>query len=125
MWQMHCLAVLNTVIELGHSSQLRVNGLVWQLILACAILQVVEVTASTQSAAVPQGALSFKGRRAGTSNVRRKLATSAVIQNYKPPPTAKPATVPKGPMQRTINELFCKQAAANTFDHGASYMQLD
>lgn len=86
--------------------------------------QVVEVSASAHSVAVSQGALSFKGRRSGTTNVRRKLATSAVIQNYKPPPTAKLAAVSKGPMQRTIDELFQRQAASSMQVEEASSMQL-
>lgn len=86
--------------------------------------QVVDVTASVNSGAVSQSALSFKGRRSGTSNVRRKLATSAVLQNYKPPPTAKLAAVPKGPMQRTIDELFHKQAVASSQMDEVSSMQL-
>lgn len=58
--------------------------------------------------------LAFRGRKTGTSQVRRKLATNAVLQNYKPPPTVPAAGAPtRGvPVQRTINELFQKQAAA-------------
>lgn len=62
--------------------------------------------------------LAFRGRRTGISQVRRKLATNAVLQNYKPPPTAPAAGAPtRGvPVQRTINELFQKQAAATALD---------
>ena len=58
--------------------------------------------------------LAFRGRRTGTAQVRRKLATSAVMQNYKPPPTAPIAsTSSKGiPVQRTIQELFQRHEAA-------------
>ncbi len=58
--------------------------------------------------------LAFRGRRTGTCQVRRKLATNAVLQNYKPPPTAPAAGAStKGvPVQRTINELFQKAAAS-------------
>ncbi len=63
--------------------------------------------------------LAFRGRRTGTSQVRRKLATNAVLQHYKPPPTAPAAAgaPTRGvPVQRTINELFQKQAAATALD---------
>ncbi|DBA91725.1 hypothetical protein WJX77_001180 [Trebouxia sp. C0004] len=62
--------------------------------------------------------LAFRGRRAGASQVRRKLATNAVLQKYKPPPTAPAAGAStRGvPVQRTINELFQKQAAAAALD---------
>ena len=62
--------------------------------------------------------LAFRGRRTGTSHVRRKLATNAVMQNYKPPPTAPTDVTTKGvPVQRTINELFQRQTASALVDN--------
>ena len=70
--------------------------------------------------------LAFRGRRTGTSQVRRKLATNAVMQNYKPPPTAPVnGTSSKGtPVQRTIQELFQRQAAAVTAADTAVSMEV-
>lgn len=57
--------------------------------------------------------LAFRGRKTGTSQVRRKLATNAVMQNYRAPPTVPVAALPvKGmPVQRTLDELFKRQNA--------------
>ena len=70
--------------------------------------------------------LAFRGRRTGASQVRRKLATNAVMQNYKPPPTVPVASLAtKGvPVQRTIHELFQRKAAATTLTT-LEDMQLD
>ena len=61
----------------------------------------------------PEATIAFRGRKTGVSQVRRKLATSAVMQNYKPPPTAPVAALPgRGmPVQRTLDELFHRQNA--------------
>ena len=84
----------------------------------CIVLQAVEV----QQPEV----LAFRGRRTGTSQVRRKLATSAVMQNYKPPPTAPVADTSSNgtPVQRTIQELFQRQAAAVTAADTAVSMEV-
>ena len=79
----------------------------------CAWLQV--------QAEEPLTTLAFRGRRTGMSQVRRKLATNAVMQNYKPPPTAPVFTLPMktAPVQRTIDELFKRQNAVTAPDTAA------
>ncbi|KAL3150714.1 hypothetical protein ABBQ32_000501 [Trebouxia sp. C0010 RCD-2024] len=74
----------------------------------------------------PLPSLAFRGRRTGASQVRRKLATNAVLQNYKPPPTAAVFTLPvkSGPVQRTIDELFKRQNDALPAADTAADMEL-
>lgn len=63
----------------------------------------------------PEPTLAFRGRKTSTLQVRRKLATNAVMQNYKPPPTVPVVILPsKG--QRTLDELFKKQNAVPIAD---------
>ena len=62
----------------------------------------------------PEPTLVFRGRKTSTLQVRRKLATNAVMQNYKPPPTAPASSLPLG--QKTVDELFKKQKALATAD---------
>lgn len=66
----------------------------------------------------PEPVLTFRGRKTGTSQVRRKLATNAVMQNYKPPPTAaiSALSLKSVPVQRTLDELFRRHNAASAGD---------
>ena len=74
--------------------------------MACPLLQV--------QVSQPEPTLAFRGRKTGALQVRRKLATNAVMHNYRAPPTVPVAALPvKGmPVQKTLDELFKRQTAA-------------
>ena len=85
------------------------------LIAGINILCTVQTTGAVLQMSEPE-VLAFRGRRSGTSQVRRKLATNAVMQNYKPPPTAPVPAAKVVLVQRTINELFSRQTASPAQD---------
>ena len=116
-----CIHCVTQALHVAHSQsevhpQFRLCNVQPQVTLLncrCAWLQV--------QAEEPLTTLAFRGRRTGTSEVRRKLATNAVMQNYKPPPTAPVSSLPmkSAPVQRTIDKLFKRQNAVTAADTAA------